>query len=76
MQGNRVLITKYNIEKQKPPRRGKTGRQAENCGAVNITHKRRKTTDQHRTTDTRRLNRETNEGSEGNTGGASETMIR
>ncbi len=32
----------------------------------------RKTTDQHRTTDTRMLNRETNEG---NTGGATETMI-
>ncbi len=42
----------------------------------NITHTRRKTMDQHRTTDTKRLNRETNEGNEGDTGGASETMIR
>ncbi len=32
----------------------------------------RKTTDQHRTADTRRINRETNEG---DTGGATETMI-
>ncbi len=39
-------------------------------------HTRCKTTDQHRTTDTRRLNRETNEGNEGDTGGATETMIR
>ncbi len=35
----------------------------------------RKTTDQHRTADTRRINRETNEGNEGDTGGATETMI-
>ncbi len=28
------------------------------------------------TADTRRLNRETNEGNEGDTGGATETMIR
>ncbi len=43
--------------------------------AVTITHTRRKTTDQHMTADTRRLNRETNEGNEGDTGGATETMI-
>ncbi len=72
MQGNQVFNNK---DKQKTTRRGKTGRQAENCCAVNITHTRRKTTDQHWTTDTRRLNRETNEGNEG-TGGATETMIR
>jgi len=38
-------------------------------------HTRRKTTDQHKTADTRRLNRETNEGNEGDTGGATETTI-
>ncbi len=38
-------------------------------------HTRRKTMDQHRTADTRRLYRETNEGNEGYTGGATETMI-
>ncbi len=32
--------------------------------------------DQHRTTDTWRINRETNEGNEGDTGGATETMMR
>ncbi len=31
---------------------------------------------EHRTADSRRLNRETNEGNEGDTGGATETMIR
>ncbi len=36
----------------------------------------RKTTDQHRTADTRRLYRETNEGNEGDTAGATETMIK
>ncbi len=35
-----------------------------------------KTTDQHRTADTRRLYRETNEGNEGDTAGATETMIK
>ncbi len=34
------------------------------------------TTDQHRTADTRRLYRETNEGNEGDTAGATETMIK
>ncbi len=58
----------------------KSGSQAENCCAVNITittktHKRRKTTNQHRTIDTRSLYRETNEGNEGDTGGATVTMI-
>ncbi len=50
------------------------GRQA-TVTQSNITHTERKTTDQHRTIDTRRLNRETNEGNEGDTGGATETMI-
>ncbi len=36
----------------------------------------RKTTDQHRTADTRRLYKETNEGNEGDTAGATETMIK
>ncbi len=36
----------------------------------------RKTTDQHSTVDTRRLYRETNEGNEGDTAGATETMIK
>ncbi len=51
----------------------KTGAQS------NMTHSNkntRKTTAQHRTADTRRLNRETNEGNEGDAGGATETMIR
>ncbi len=34
------------------------------------------TTDQHRTADTRRLYRETNEGNEGDTAGATETKIK
>ncbi len=38
-------------------------------------HSRRKTTEQHRTADTRRLYRETNKGNEGDTAGATETMI-
>ncbi len=41
----------------------------------NITHTGPKTMDQHRTTDTRRLNGETSEGNKGDTGGATETMI-
>ncbi len=35
-----------------------------------------KTTDQHRTADTRRLYRDTNEGNDGDTAGATETMIK
>ncbi len=49
------------------------------AGRVNITHSikdTRTTTDQHRTADTRRLYRETNEGNEGDTAGATETMIK
>ncbi len=41
----------------------------------NITYTERKTMNQHRITDTKRLNRETNKGNEGDTGGATETMI-
>ncbi len=54
------------------------GRQAGRQRTVvqfNIAHTRRKTMDHHRTADTRRLNRETHEGNEGDTGGATETMI-
>ncbi len=40
------------------------------------THTLTKDNDQHKTTDTRGLNRETNEGNEGDTGGATETTIR
>ncbi len=44
---------------------------------ADITHTRQKTKDQHRTTDTSRINRETNqEGNEGDTGGATETIMR
>ncbi len=57
---------------QKPGRQA--GRQADNCSTTNI-HTRRKTMDQPRTADTRTLNRETNEGNEGDTGGPTETMI-
>ncbi len=57
-----------------------TGRQAdrqtEDWCTVNMKHSRRKTTGQHRTADTRRLYRETNEGNEGDTAGATETMIK
>ncbi len=51
------------------------GRQAGRQATVtqsSITHIGRNTMDQHRTADTRRLNRETNEG---DTGVATETMI-
>ncbi len=65
-----------NKNKQKPAQKGKNRRQAGDCCTVNITHTQRKTMDQHRTTDTRRLNRDTNEGNKGDTGGATETMIR
>ncbi len=50
-------------------------KQATTVTQSNITHTGRKTMDQHGTTGTRRLNRETNEGNEGDTGGATETMI-
>ncbi len=60
-------------EGEKQAGRQKTGAQS------NIKHRKltwRKTTDQHRTADTRRLYRETNEGNEGDTAGATETMIK
>ncbi len=58
------------------------GRKAEDWSTVKhqtVKHRKltwRKTTDQHRTADTRRLYRETNEGKEGDTAGATETMIK
>ncbi len=59
-------------------RRTKTTQRGKQTGRELCTrniHTRRKTTNQHKTADTRRLNRETNEGNEGDTGGATETMI-
>ncbi len=55
----------------------KTGAQSNIKHSQCKTHERqRKTTDQPRTADTRRLYRETNEGNEGDTAGATETMIK
>ncbi len=51
-------------KKKHPEGEKQAGRQRTVC-TVNITCTRQKTMDQHRTTDTRRLNRETNEGNEG-----------
>ncbi len=52
--------------------RQKTGAQSNMTQYIKDTWK---TTDQHKTADTRRLNSETNEGNEEDTGGATETMI-
>ncbi len=73
VQANRVFNNKIKtkMNKNHPEGEKQTGREL--C-TVHI-HTRHKTTDQHRTADTRRLNRETNEGNEGDTGGATETMI-
>ncbi len=76
MQGNRVFNNKIKTKMNKNHSEGEKHAGRQRTVAVNITHTRRKTTDQHRTTDTRRINRETNEGNEGDTGGATETMIR
>ncbi len=64
--------------KNHPEGEKQAGRQAEDWSTVNmkLTWDTRKTTDQHRTADTRRLYRETNEGNEGDTAGATETMIK
>ncbi len=67
VQGNRVLMNKK-MNKNHPE-----GENRELC-TLHI-HTQHKTTDQHKTADTRRINRETNEGNEGDTGGATETMI-
>ncbi len=75
----RVLITKLNKRTKTTPK-GKNkqaGRRLEHSQTFN-SHDMdtRKTTDQNRTADTRRLYRETNEGNEGDTAGATETMIK
>ncbi len=64
--------------KNHPEGEKQAGRQAEDWSTVNmeLTWDTRKTTDQPRTADTRRLYRETNEGNEGDTAGATETMIK
>ncbi len=72
------LITKLNKRTKTTPK-GKNkqaGRRLEHSQTFN-SHDMdtRKTTDQNRTADTRRLYRETNEGNEGDTAGATETMI-
>ncbi len=75
------LIIKLNKEEQKPPRRGKTSRQAEDWSTV-----KHKTHMKHTTHERQRIStglqtqgelyRETNEGNEGDTAGATETMIK
>ncbi len=68
------------MNKNHPEGEKQAGRQAgrqRTAVRADITHTRRKTTDQHRTEDTWRINRETNkEGNEGDTGGATETIMR
>ncbi len=69
---NETKMNKNHPEGKKQADRQKTGAQSN----ITLSNKdTRKTTDQHRTADTRRLYRETNEGNEGYTGGATETMI-
>ncbi len=59
------------MNKKTPEGEKQTGREL--CTLhIHIQHK---TMDQHKTADTRRLNRETNEGNKGDTVGATETMI-
>ncbi len=63
------------MNKNHPRGKNRQGRQRAAVQA-DITHTM-KTTDQHRTTDTWRLNKETNEeGNEGDTGGPAETIMR
>ncbi len=68
--------------KNYPEGEKQAGRKAEDWSTVKhqtVKHRKltwRKTTDQDRTADTRRLYRETNEGNEGDTAGATETMIK
>ncbi len=64
------MNNKNHPEGEKQAGRKKTGAQS------NMKLTWRKITDQHRTADTRRLYRETNEGNEGDTAGATETMIK
>ncbi len=81
MQRNQVFNKNETKMKKKHPEGEKTSRQAEDwCTVKHVTlytlynSITRKTTDQHRTADSRRINRETNEGNEGDTAGATETM--
>ncbi len=78
MQEEWAFNNRMKLKRTKNTRRGEN-RQAGRQRTVtqsDITHTGRKTTDQHKTTDTRRVNRETNEGNdEGDTVGAIETMI-
>ncbi len=79
MQGNQVFNTKIKtinlfLNKSHPEGEKQAGRHRTVC-SVNIICTQRKTMDQYSITDTRRLYRETNEGNEGDTGGATETMI-
>ncbi len=74
-------IIKWNEQQNHPEGEKQTGRQAgrrlEHSQTFNSHDMDTwKTTDQHRTADTRRLYRETNEGNEGDTAGATETMIK
>ncbi len=74
-QGFNNKIKQKNInhpEGEKQAGRQKTGTQSTSYSVKDT----RKTTDQHRTADTRRLYRETNEGNEGDTAEATETMIK
>ncbi len=79
MQRNQVFNKNETKMGKKHPEWEQTSRQAEDwCTVKHVTLYNsitRKTTDQHRTADTRRINRETNEGNEGDTAGATETMI-
>ncbi len=80
MQGNQVFNNKIKtkINKSHPEREKQAGRQAgrqRTICTVNIIRTQQNTMDQHGITDTRRLYRETNEGNEGDAGGATEAMI-
>ncbi len=76
---NVIFNNKIKQRRTKTTPKGKN-KQAEDWSTVkhetHMTLDTRKTTDQHRTADTRRLYRETNEGNEGDTAGATETMIK
>ncbi len=70
---NKTKNKKNHPEGEKQAGRQKTGTQS---NMTHITLNTLKTMDQHRTADTRRLYRETNEDNEGDTAGATETMIK
>ncbi len=62
--------------KTTPKGKGRQAGRQRTTEQANMKPTRCKTMDQNRTTDTRRLNRETNKGNEGDIGGATEAMIR